>query len=662
MEKKSKSKELAKKVNNLEKEVINKHKIEEALEDKKRLCEALLKISTQGLLLHNRGIVVVLNDSLANILAYDSRELIGKDIIKACALPEYHGIIYEKMADHFQEPYLIKVKRKDGIIIPLMIERAKNIQYKGQNLRIASVRNITEQMLLKKELQESKERYRELAESLPETVYEIDMNGNLTFVNYNAYNKFGFTQQDFNRGLNGFNMITPEDRSRALKNFKKVLGGEKVDFSEYTALRKDGSTFPCLLFSALRFHDEKPVGLRGIIIDISEKKNAEEDKRKLEEQLQQAQKMEAIGTLAGGIAHDFNNILMAILGNADISLYELPEDHPARENIEQILKAAYRASDLVKQILAFSRQTEQKFKPVKICVVIDEVFKLLRASLPATIEIRKNINTYKDTVLANPTQIHQVLMNLCTNAYHAMGEEGGVLEISLKNINVEFQNASKYPDLAAGSYVKITVSDTGHGIEPDIILNIFDPYFTTKERETGTGLGLAMAHEIMKAHKGLITVESESRKGTTFNVFFPLIQYGAITESTVFEPIPTGNERILFVDDEEALANLGKRMLQNFGYKVDAITSSIKALEIFQAKPEKYDLIITDTTMPKMTGEKLAKKLISIRPNIPIILCTGFSEVVSEEKARALGIRAYITKPFIMSDLARIIRTVLEGK
>lgn len=370
--------------------------------------------------------------------------------------------------------------------------------------------------------------------------------------------------------------------------------------------------------------------------------------------------MEAMGTLAGGIAHDFNNILLAVMGNAEISLYSLPEQSPVRYSIAQILKASERARDLVKQILTFSRQSEYELKPVKVSVIIQEALKLLRASLPTTIEIRQRITADRDTVLADPTQIHQVLMNLCTNADHAMRERGGVLNVGLSSVTLDFEGAVKYPDLRPGSYLKLTVSDTGHGMPPEVLDRIFDPYFTTKEKGVGTGLGLAVIHGIVSSMNGAISVDSQPGRGTTFCVFFPLTEVKDTLESRVVEAVPLGNERILFVDDEEFIADLGKRMLERLGYDVAVRTSSIEALKAFQARPDKFDLIITDMTMPQMTGEKLAQKLLEIRPDIPIILCTGFSALISENKAKDMGIKGFVMKPFVIQDLAKMIRRVLE--
>jgi nitrogen-specific signal transduction histidine kinase len=371
--------------------------------------------------------------------------------------------------------------------------------------------------------------------------------------------------------------------------------------------------------------------------------------------------MEAIGTLAGGIAHDFNNILGAIIGYTEMALYEAPASSKNRNNMEEVLKAGHRAKDLVQQILAFSRQSEQERQPVLIHLIIKEALKLLRASLPSTIEIRQNIRTDLGAVLADPTQIHQVMMNLCTNAHHAMSEKGGMLGVTLSDVELDVKEVVAYPDLKPGSYLKLTVSDTGQGMDPNVIERIFDPYFTTKEKGVGTGLGLAVVHGIVKSHGGMITVQSEKGKGSAFQVFFPVVKTQVKPEAKTMESLHTGNERILFVDDEQALVDLGKKMLESLGYRAECRMSSIEALESFRSQPDKFDLVITDMTMPNMTGERLAKEMMGIRPDIPIILCTGYSERITREEAMELGIKEFVLKPFKINDFANTIRKVLDN-
>ena len=390
-----------------------------------------------------------------------------------------------------------------------------------------------------------------------------------------------------------------------------------------------------------------------------ELENQLEDAKQMQKTLARAEKFEALGQMAAGIAHDFNNILGAIMGYAEIAQYDIPEDNHAKQSIEQVLKASHRAKDLVEQILAFSRQSEQERVPVQVHQIVQEVLKLLRASMPTTIEIRQNIDAKGGAILADPTQIHQILMNLSTNAHHVMRDKGGILEVSISTLELDGNALAIYPNLIPGPYLKLSISDTGDGMDPSTLEQIFDPYFTTKEKGVGTGMGLAVVHGIVKSHGGAITVSSETGKGTTFDMLFPRIQKAIEHEAEVFEPLPLGNERILFVDDEKALVDVGKQMLERLGYQVFTRTSSIEALEAFRADPHKFDLIVTDMTMPNMTGDVLAEKIMAIRPDIPIMLCTGFSERITRENAKKKGIREFAMKPLVMNKLAKTIRKVL---
>ncbi|MDM8517213.1 response regulator [Desulfobacterales bacterium HSG16] len=382
-------------------------------------------------------------------------------------------------------------------------------------------------------------------------------------------------------------------------------------------------------------------------------------KEKIESQLQQSQKMEAIGTLAGGIAHDFNNMLSVIIGNAELALYNVPESNPARKNLEAMKNAGLRAKDIVQQLLSFSRTSEQKQKPVNICPIIKDALIFLRSSIPTSIKIRKTIPDESVIILADPTQIHQVIINLCINAAHAMNE-GGIMEVNLSIIETDKDEIIQETELNEGQYVKITVSDTGRGIAKEHLDKIFDPYFTTKEIGKGSGIGLSVVHGIVNSHNGEISVDSEYGKGTTFKVFFPVVEKEPVYEEETDITVPTGDERILFIDDEKSIVDMAIQMLEQFGYTVTAKTSSADALETFRTRPDKFDLIISDISMPEITGDKLAKELLQIRPDIPIILCTGYSSRINDEKAKEIGIRDLVMKPIVKSVLAKTIRKVLD--
>jgi len=390
-----------------------------------------------------------------------------------------------------------------------------------------------------------------------------------------------------------------------------------------------------------------------LITDVTERKQ-------IEYELRQSQKMEAVGTLAGGIAHDFNNILAAIIGYAELSLVSADEATKLHANLENILKAGERATDLVKQILTFSRQAETEKKPLQMSFIVEEVLKLLRSSLPATIQVRQNFGDNLYNILSDPTQIHQIVMNLCTNAAHAMRKHGGILEVNLENVELATDLLAPYQDIPPGSYLKLTVSDTGQGMTPDIMDSIFDPYFTTKEHGQGTGMGLSVVHGIVKSNGGGITVQSEPEIGSTFNIYLPAIDMQVAAEPELLETLPTGNECILFVDDEPSLIEIIQEILGRLGYTVVSMSCSIEALDLFRSDPHKFDLVITDMTMPKMTGDILSMELIEIRHDIPIVLCTGYNDLISEQKAKEIGIREFVMKPLVTREVAHVIRKTLD--
>jgi CheY-like chemotaxis protein len=369
--------------------------------------------------------------------------------------------------------------------------------------------------------------------------------------------------------------------------------------------------------------------------------------------------MEALGTLAGGIAHDFNNILGAVIGYTELCFLDLKDpSHPIHQKLESILHAGNRAKDLVTQILTFSRMQEHILMPVSIVPIVKETLKLLRASLPANIQLRNSINT-QQKVLADPTQIHQIIMNLCTNAYHAMEETGGVLSVSVESVSLNEQASTAYADLSPGSYLQLTIEDTGTGISPSIMDKIFDPYFSTKGKDKGTGLGLAVVHGIVKSHGGAVSVNSRVG-GTAFHVFLPVTDDSADAREGKHTVLPRGTEKILFIDDEKDLVDISTQMLEKLGYNVTGVVGSTKALEIFNRSPQQFDLVITDLNMPEISGDRLTQKFIHTRSDIPIILCTGFSDRIDQKRAQALGISKILMKPLAMNILAETIREILD--
>lgn len=398
---------------------------------------------------------------------------------------------------------------------------------------------------------------------------------------------------------------------------------------------------------------------RDLEQELEAHKRAEEEKEKLQAQLNQTQKLEAIGVLAGGIAHDFNNILASIMGFTELAQSNIPPDSQVAQDLSAVLVSTHRATDLVRQILTFSRQSTVDRIPLTLQRLVKESLKMLRSSLPSTIAIQEDIDPQCRAILADPTQIHQIVMNLCTNAFHAMEKTGGILSVGLHSTSMNSLTSLNGQQITPGEYVELTVSDSGTGIGADIIDKIFDPYFTTKEVGKGTGLGLSITHGIIKSYDGAITVESTVGQGTTFHVYFPAIQAEEKIDEEFLE-CPRGSERILFVDDEELLVQMGKKMLEQLGYTVTAHIHSTEALEAFRNEPAQFDLVITDLTMPELTGVELAQRMLEIRADIPIILCTGFSQLIDDDSAKASGIKEFCLKPFTMSSIGQLIRKVFD--
>jgi PAS domain S-box-containing protein len=461
-----------------------------------------------------------------------------------------------------------------------------------------------------------------------------------------------------------FRAVHPDDKAKIQAVMRRVLSEDILYETDYRTVWSDRSVH--YIETRGRLHrDEagRPKEINGVIWDVTERKRVEEERERLEAQLRQAQKMESLGTLAGGIAHDFNNILAIIIGYTEMVLLGKDEGSDEHSQLDEVLKAAIRAKDLVQQILAFGRRSEEKKQPLQVSLIVKEALKMLKATLPSTIKVIRNV-TSNAVVLADPTQIHQILMNLCTNAAHAMRADGGTLEVSLTDSFLTAENIPYLSDLQPGPHVKLTVKDSGCGISPAILERIFDPFFTTKEKGVGTGLGLSVVHGIVKSHGGTIEVSSLPEKGTTFHVFLPCIGKALATEEAESSPLPRGQERILVVDDEPALAKATKKLLVRLGYHVDIRTNGVEALEAFrnQSEEKRFDLVITDMTMPHLTGIELAKELLKLDPNLAILLCTGFSEQADAVKAKRIGIQGFLMKPVVLRELAGMVRKVLDEK
>lgn len=512
-------------------------------------------------------------------------------------------------------------------------------------------------------LRTSEQRFRDVSAAAGEFIWEVDRHGFFTYLSERVSEVLGFAAEELT-GKWVFDLMEETERGRH-SEFLREQSRSKKGFRnfEYRLISKQGRSV-WLSSTAVPMIDEKGelLGFRGATLDISERKQAEEERTLVEAQLRQAQKMEALGTLAGGIAHDFNNILGIIIGYTEMAEWDLGGESPVRRNLQEVLGAAHRAKELVQQILAFSRRSEQEKVPVQVGLIVNEALKMLRASLPSTISVVTRIAS-ESIVLADPTQVHQVLMNLCTNAAHAMAENGGVLGVNLSDVYFGSESLQSHTGLAPGAYVRLTVSDTGHGMDSAVLERIFEPFFTTKEQGAGTGLGLAVVHGIVKSHEGRIEVASVPGEGTAFHVYLPVVESASMVPKNDEVPLPCGRERILIVDDEPALAVVTQFMLERLGYRVDYRTNGMDALDAFrpESEIEPFDLVITDMTMPDLTGADLARELNRLKPGLPIILCTGFSEKMDEEKAKSLGIRGLLMKPYILRELAVLTRKVLDS-
>ncbi len=517
---------------------------------------------------------------------------------------------------------------------------------------VETLQDTTARKKAEQALRESEEKYRLLVEFASDAIF-IAQDDRVKFPNPKTLELVGYSEEELAQTPFG-NLIHPEDRNMVYDRYYRALEGKGLpDAYTFRVLNKKGEYLDAYINATPIIWEGRSATL-NLARDITAQK-------KIEEKLRQSQKMEAIGTLAGGIAHDFNNILSGIIGYAQLLQMKIQQDSDLQVYVDALLKAGDRAKNLVNQILAFSRQSTVEYRPVEIQLIVREALKLLGSTLPSTITIHQNIQNDCGLVLADNTQIHQILMNLCTNAYHSMEGTGGELSVDLKEVEYT-AGAERVTEgnMNTGKYALLVIADTGTGIDTDIVPLIFDPYFTTKEKSKGTGLGLAVIHGIVKSYGGYITVDSEIGKGTTFNIHFPIIEtLSATSDTKTAQPIKKGNERILLIDDQKDVLEIEQQMLEALGYQVTPITSSIEALRTFSEHPDGFDLVITDMTMPNMTGETLAGEIKKIRPNISILLCTGFSEGLSEERAADIGIKGFLMKPIALDELSYKVRDLL---
>ncbi len=745
--------------------IIKRKKIEDKLRHSKERYQSLFEMESDALAMIDvkTGNILEVNQAFINLYGYSKEECIQMKNTAFSHEPEK-----TKKATH-ELKKIIPVrwhKKKDGSVFPTEIV-ANIFKYKGKDVHIAAIRDITERQKAEEALRESEAKFSEVFRLSP-NAYSLTRvsDGTVIEINNGFTEIFGYTGQEV-KGRTSLELniwTTESDRKRIID---KLLTKGKLKNEETQYRTKDGQIIDALVSSVLIKAGKEQVILaevmditdrkleverykktiessidgfwiidtKGIFLEVNEayskmigysreeflkmsiadiealehpeeiKKRIEKTMRsgsdrfetkhrhkkghlidvevsatytkgsggrffvflrdmtarnQIEERLRQAQKIESIGNLAGGIAHDFNNLLFPIIGMSEILLDDLPKDSLEYENVQEIFNAGRRAGDLVKQILAFSRQSEHKMAPMRMQNVLKEVIKLSRSTIPANIEIHENIQQNCGLVMADPSQIHQIAMNLITNAFHAVEEKNGAIDIELKAIALK---ANELPDsvLQAGQYARLSVSDNGIGMSRDTIQKIFEPYFTTKEQGKGTGLGLAVVYGIVEEHKGEIKIYSEVGKGTTFNIYLPLMEKAIeIAMVDQVSGADTGTENILLVDDEVSVAKLEAQMLSRLGYQLTVKTDSLEALNAFKSDPDSFDLVISDMTMPNMTGDQFAKEILSIKPDTPIIICTGFSERINREQAEIIGVKGFLMKPVVKSDMAQMVRNVLD--
>jgi PAS domain S-box-containing protein len=638
-------------------DITDRKRAEETLREQEIKLSSIFRAAPVGIGVVFNRVFKEANDMLCQMTGYSREELLGQNARMLYTTQEDYDYVgqvkYRQISEEGTGTLETRWQKKDNTVIDIILsstpldpdDLAKGVTF--------TALDITERKQAEGSLRESKERFRALSENAPDIIYTMNLLGAITYVNPSWKRIFGHDEEEV-LGRYFIEFTKEEDKRTYRKLFKSIRDEEKsVNNHIGVMLTKEGKERIFNMNSSFNRDSEgRILGIVGSMKDVTEL-------RDIEKKLSQAEKMEAIGTLAGGIAHDFNNILSAIIGYTQLGIDALDEERRKRY-LNQVLKSGERAKNLTSQILAFSRQDKQERSPIEVGGIVKEAMKLLRSLLPTTIEIRQEIESKPNIVLSNSIHVHQVLMNLCTNAAYAMRDKGGILQVCIDHIQLPARENSMIVDLQPGSYIRMIVRDTGHGIDPGIIDRIFDPFFTTKKLNEGTGLGLSVVYGIVKSHGGTIAVHSEPGKGSTFSVYFPRIEVEIEHKSEKQPPIAKGTERVLFVDDEPVLADIGKEGLSALGYEVTVRTSSIEALHAFRAQPHKFDLVITDMTMPNMTGIELADEILKVRSDIPIILCTGYSEMIDEEKSKKFGIRAFLMKPVSLEEIARTIRKVLD--
>ncbi len=644
----------------------NRKEAVEALRENEEMLKNITNSARDAIIeIDPDGCISFWNPAAERLTGYSKTEAMGKKL-HALLMPSEYKDRHTKGFREFQKTGKGRAigkttqwntNTKSGELIPVELSLSRPVKTGDGWRTVGILRDISERKEAERALRESEEMFKALAEKSQDVIIRYNPLSEQTYANP-AFMKLTGIQLDD---------ILYKTHAQLADKFPHLgftpelikLWNDSIQktFERGQSMRIEfdfrGLTFDWILIPE-KSHEGEVVSVMTSARDITELKL-------LHQKLNQAHKMEAIGTLSGGIAHDFNNILSPIIMGTEMVLAKTDDKNPDKGILRKVIQAAIRAKELVQQILNFSRHDDEEKRSMRLIPIIKETLTLIRATLPSSIEIKQNIIAEDDIIWGNPIQIHQVIMNLCTNAFHAMKEKGGILEIEITNEIIDTKEVAQSNDLKPENFIKLFIKDTGHGMSAETIDNIYDPFFTTKARGEGTGMGLSVVHGIIKSHDGFIHVESAVDKGTTFHILIPCKKKEfSEKKEDILQP-PFGSERILFIDDEEAIINIYSRAITKLGYKVDTRTDALGAMELLQKDPYLYDLVITDQTMPKLTGAELSKKILEIRKNMPIILCTGFSEKITPKNFQQLGIRGLLMKPIAQLEMAQAIRKVLDS-